>query len=125
MVDLKALRIWYMWPLYVAMGEGICLVIRLIFMFVHVEKYPLFMAWRKVCFNGLNSVTWYHVYISILVLSGINFKTNRIAGVGGGCDMEARFTCHIPDCPLQSPSNNVDTWLSTLRQVDVIVDVHT
>ena len=71
LLDLMFLLVGYMWPLGVDMDGGRCLLIRYIVKFVHISKYPLVMACRRVYFTSINSVVWYHCTCSSLVLSTI------------------------------------------------------
>ena len=84
--------------LFPLMG-GRCLLIRSIFKLGHVKNSPFFIAWMRVCLTGLSSVVLYQCASSVLVLSVMNLVADLCVGVGIGCGVVDRLTCHVPDDP--------------------------
>ena len=110
LVDLRLILVWLRLPLAVTVDGGRCLLISSIVKFGHVLKYPFLIIWRIVFLTGINSVVWYHCSISGLIISAIRLFYDLLVGVGIGCGVVDRCTCHIPATPLRFTSRTVSQF---------------
>ena len=113
-----------MWPLTVSIDGGRCLLIRWTFKFGYIVKYPFLISWRIFWLTGLNSLVCNHCTISGLFLSSIRLFSYQSVGVGLGCGVVYRCTCHISDTSFRVLSRNMFPFFSTVIYVAVDIGIH-
>ena len=79
-----------------------------------VVNCPFLMAWSKVFFTGLNSVTWYHLDSYVLLIDDSALSAYGCCLLGGWSELLVRLTCHMHDVFERLPSNTVSLSLTIL-----------
>ena len=125
LVYLTFFLVWCMWPLAVSIDGVRCFLIRSIVKLVHVAKYPFLIAWLRVCLTVMNSVAWYYCARLGFFISTTKLFADWRVGVGIGCGVLDRCTCHIPATPLRFPYSINSPFFSTVIYLLVNVDVKT